>query len=110
MNTLSVVIPALNEEDGIGDIIRRVCSIEPRLPKVGIQKLEIIVGDDGCRDRTAEIVTDLAGMAELVDNEIDGLLLRPGDATDLARQLQRLMDNPDVSICLPGLHRSDRVG
>jgi glycosyltransferase involved in cell wall biosynthesis len=57
MNMLSVVIPALNEEDGIGDIIRRVCSIEPRLSKVGIQKLEVIVVDDGSRDRTAEIVS-----------------------------------------------------
>jgi len=57
MNTLSVVIPALNEEDGIRDIIRRVLSIEPRLHQIGIHNLELIVVDDGSQDRTSEIVS-----------------------------------------------------
>lgn len=55
MTTLSVVIPAYNEEDGIAAIIERVLAIEPELPKYGVDALECIVVDDGSQDRTAEI-------------------------------------------------------
>ncbi|MBC7236503.1 MAG: glycosyltransferase family 2 protein [Chloroflexi bacterium] len=53
--TLSVVIPAYNEENGIGAIIERVLAIKPDLAQVGIADLEVIVVDDGSSDRTAEI-------------------------------------------------------
>ena len=56
MNTLSVVIPALNEEDGIADIIERVLAIKGSLAKAGVSDLELIVVDDGSLDRKAEIV------------------------------------------------------
>ena len=51
---LSVVIPAYNEEDGIASIIERVLAIGPEL-KAAETELELIVVDDGSRDRTAEI-------------------------------------------------------
>lgn len=53
--TLSVVIPALNEENGIADIIQRVHAVEAALRDEGVEALELIVVDDGSRDRTAEI-------------------------------------------------------
>lgn len=56
MNSLSVVIPALNEEDGIADIIERVLAVKVPLSRVGVSSLELIVVDDGSRDRTADIV------------------------------------------------------
>jgi glycosyltransferase involved in cell wall biosynthesis len=56
MNTLSVVIPALNEEDGIADIIERVLATRTSLAQAGVENLELIVVDDGSRDRTPEIV------------------------------------------------------
>jgi hypothetical protein len=56
MTTLSVVIPALNEEGGIQDIMSRVLSTERELATVGIQDLELIVVDDGSADRTPELV------------------------------------------------------
>lgn len=52
---LSVVIPAYNEEDGIADIVERVLSVGPALEKIGVA-LELLVVDDGSKDRTAEIV------------------------------------------------------
>lgn len=56
MNKLSVVIPALNEENGIADIIERVLAIKEPLSGAGVDGLELIVVDDGSRDRTPEIV------------------------------------------------------
>ena len=57
MTTLSVVIPALNEENGIADIIERVLAVKAALAQVGVKELELIIVDDGSHDRTAEIVT-----------------------------------------------------
>ncbi len=39
MTTLSVVIPALNEEGGIAEIMQRVLSIRPHLPAAGVDRL-----------------------------------------------------------------------
>jgi len=55
MSVLSVVIPAYNEEQGIAQIIDRVLAIRSDLPEVGVTDLEVIVVDDGSRDKTAEI-------------------------------------------------------
>ena len=54
METLSIVIPAYNEEDGIAEIVDRVVTIRPDLRAQGVE-LEVIVVDDGSRDHTAEI-------------------------------------------------------
>jgi glycosyltransferase involved in cell wall biosynthesis len=62
MSVLSVVIPAYNEEQGIAAIIDRVLAIRPNLPEVGVTDLEVIVVDDGSRDKTA----DIAGQYEQV--------------------------------------------
>ncbi len=56
MTMLSIVIPAYNEENGISEIIERVLSIRSKLPEVGVDQMELIVVDDGSRDRTVEIV------------------------------------------------------
>jgi len=58
--TLSVVIPALNEEGGIADIIQRLEATEPALAAVGVTHLELIVVDDGSSDQTAEIAAGFA--------------------------------------------------
>lgn len=62
MTTLSVVIPAFNEEGGIEIIARRVLAIEPELKKVKVDSLELIVVDDGSKDRTAEIAGAIEGV------------------------------------------------
>jgi dolichol-phosphate mannosyltransferase len=50
---LSIVFPALNEEENIGDAVRSALSYLQGMSG------EVIVVDDGSRDRTAEIVTSL---------------------------------------------------
>ncbi|MBP7692637.1 MAG: glycosyltransferase family 2 protein [Anaerolineales bacterium] len=62
MTALSIVIPAYNEEDGIETIARRVLSVRDDLLKVGVDLAELLVVDDGSRDRTAEIAAGIPGV------------------------------------------------
>ncbi len=55
-NCVSLVVPAYNEEDGIGPVIERMLRVRQEMQKQGWM-LEILVVDDGSRDRTAEVVT-----------------------------------------------------
>ncbi|MCC6456226.1 MAG: glycosyltransferase [Caldilineaceae bacterium] len=56
MTMLSIVLPALNEEDGIQAIMARVLAMRAELEAVGLDELELIVVDDGSTDRTADLV------------------------------------------------------
>lgn len=46
--------------------------------------------------QTPVMVSNLGGMAELVTDGVDGLHFAAGDSADLARCLQRLIDEPDL--------------
>lgn len=63
MTILSVVIPAYNEENGIKEIAERVLAVEPALKKVGVDRLELLVVDDGSKDRTAEVASAIPGVS-----------------------------------------------
>lgn len=63
MTVLSVVIPAYNEENGIAEIANRVLAVGPALKKVGVDRLELLVVDDGSKDRTAEVATGISGVS-----------------------------------------------
>jgi glycosyltransferase involved in cell wall biosynthesis len=45
---------------------------------------------------TPVIASNLGGMAELVEDGVNGLVFEPGNAGDLARQLRRLLTEPDL--------------
>ena len=62
MTVLSIVIPAYNEEKGIAEIAARILSIEPALKKIGVDRLELLVVDDGSKDRTAEVAESILGV------------------------------------------------
>lgn len=62
MTTLSIVIPALNEESGIADIARRVLGVRAALADAGVEGLELIVVDDGSTDRTAGVARGIDGV------------------------------------------------
>jgi hypothetical protein len=71
MTTLSVVIPAFNEEDSIQEVMSRVLSVRTRLAACGIGGLELLVVDDGSRDRTPELVEATPG-ARLIRHRVNG--------------------------------------
>jgi len=78
--TLSVVIPAYNEQDGIAEIIARVLAVRPALKEHGVADLELIIVDDGSSDRTSEIVNSCAGV-KLVHHPVNkgyGAALKTG--------------------------------
>ena len=62
MTVLSVISPAYNEEKGIAEIASRVLSVEPALKKVGVDRLELLVVDDGSKDRTAAVAESIPGV------------------------------------------------
>jgi len=68
MTTLSVVIPAYNEEDGIAEIAHRVLAVREALRKVNVDDLELIVVDDGSKDKTVEIAGSIEGV-RLIQHE-----------------------------------------
>jgi hypothetical protein len=61
MPVLSVVIPAYNEEDGIAEIARRVLAVRDVLSQMGVG-LELLVVDDGSRDKTAQVASGIEGV------------------------------------------------
>lgn len=62
MTILSVVIPAYNEENGIKEIAERVLAVESALKNAGVDRLELLVVDDGSKDRTAEVAESIPGV------------------------------------------------
>jgi hypothetical protein len=68
MTTLTVVIPAYNEEDGIAEIVHRVLAVRSDLRKVDVDDLELIIVDDGSKDRTVEIAGGIEGL-RLIQHE-----------------------------------------
>ncbi len=60
MSMLSIVIPAYNEEKGIVEIMERVLRVRPDLVKAGVEEMELLVVNDGSKDRTAEVANQVA--------------------------------------------------
>src|SRR6185295_6641124 len=81
---LSILIPAYQEEATIGEILRRVASIDTE--RLGFEK-EIIVCDDGSKNRTSAIVEKLSTkkprirLAKHEQNQGKGAAIRTALAT-----------------------------
>lgn len=74
---LSVVIPAYNEEASIAQVVERV-----RLADTAGLELEIVLVDDGSRDKTAEAIRAIAGVKAVFHerNKGKGAALKSGFA------------------------------
>ena len=64
---LSVVIPAYNEESTIAEMIQRVKAVD-----LGAIELEIVVVDDGSKDRTREILKTIPGIRVVLHERNSG--------------------------------------
>jgi glycosyltransferase involved in cell wall biosynthesis len=60
---LSVLVPVYNEERTLEEVVRRVCAVQ--LPK------EIILVDDGSKDRSRELLTRLKEQNELANDSLN---------------------------------------
>jgi dolichyl-phosphate beta-glucosyltransferase len=65
METLSIVIPAYNEEQRLPATLDRILSYVDQSP---LPVAEILVVDDGSRDRTASLIEQRGGVVRLVSN------------------------------------------
>ena len=62
-NSLSIVIPALNEEEAIGSTISRCLDAREHIKRMaGLEAVEVIVVSDGSTDKTAEIARGFAAV------------------------------------------------
>ena len=59
-----MVLPALNEEGAIGDVLRRLRATGDSVERAsaGVARVQILVVDDGSTDRTAEVAGAVAGV------------------------------------------------
>lgn len=114
MPSITLMIPALNEERRIGSTLETVLGVLSRLPGVCVQ---VLVIDDGSTDGTAAVVRRYAGQhpaVELVQHDVnrglgqafrtalahakgDKFLIVPGDNDMPAATLRALLDGPDVA-------------
>ncbi|MCU0587243.1 MAG: glycosyltransferase family 2 protein [Syntrophobacteraceae bacterium] len=81
--SLTIVIPALNEEEAIGETIQKCLDARERiLRETPIGDVEIIVVSDGSTDRTAEIAQSYDGVKVIVhfDNLGYGAAIKSGFA------------------------------
>jgi len=70
MLKLSIVIPAYNEEDAIGDIVDRCISEKSNIiKKTPVEGIEIIVVNDGSKDKTDEIIKGYSKEVKLITFE-----------------------------------------
>ncbi len=78
--SLSVVIPAYNEEHAIAEIVRRVLKARATTQATGIGEVDLIVVDDGSRDGTAAVVSQIEGarLVRHVANQGYGAALKTG--------------------------------
>jgi glycosyltransferase involved in cell wall biosynthesis len=62
--TLSIVVPALNEEEAIGGVLRSCLDASAGIcEQGGVESVEVIMVDDGSTDATAEVAGSVEGVS-----------------------------------------------
>ena len=72
-HSLTIVIPALDEEEAIGSTIQRCLDAREEIKRAAdLDEVEIVVVSDGSTDRTAEIAADFDDVEVIVPNGVMG--------------------------------------
>jgi glycosyltransferase involved in cell wall biosynthesis len=65
------------------------------VPSVWLENAPVVISE-AFAARKPVVATDLPGMSELVEHDVNGLLFPCGDAIALGRAVSRLLDEPDI--------------
>lgn len=84
-------LPEYRNQQIVQDVFNRVDAIV--VPSVWVENSPLVIHE--AQGAGVPVITaDAGGMAEYVRHEVNGLLFRHRDPGDLARQMQRLVDDP----------------
>ena len=79
----------------------------PRLPLPVTEMVSPMKPFEAMAMGKAVVVSDVAALAEIVQDSVTGLTFRKGDSTDLARALRTLVEDPDLRAALGAAARTD---
>jgi glycosyltransferase involved in cell wall biosynthesis/MoaA/NifB/PqqE/SkfB family radical SAM enzyme len=99
-------LPEYKNQDIVRAVFDRVDAIV--VPSVWVENSPLVI-HEAQQARVPVITADVGGMAEYVGHEVNGLLFKHRDPIDLARQMQRFTDDPELAAHLGarGYLRSD---
>lgn len=66
------------------------------VPSIWVENSPLVI-HEALQARVPVITADVGGMAEYIHHEINGLLFKHRDVPSLAKQMQRLLDNPPLA-------------
>jgi glycosyltransferase involved in cell wall biosynthesis/MoaA/NifB/PqqE/SkfB family radical SAM enzyme len=87
-------LPEYKNQRIVAEVFDRVDAIV--VPSVWVENSPLVI-HEAQEARVPVITADAGGMREYVHHEVNGLLFAHRDAQDLARQMQRLADDPDLA-------------
>jgi glycosyltransferase involved in cell wall biosynthesis/MoaA/NifB/PqqE/SkfB family radical SAM enzyme len=87
-------LPEYRNQDIVRDVFNRIDAIV--VPSVWVENSPLVI-HEAQEARVPVITADAGGMAEYVQHEVNGLLFRHRDVDDLARQMQRLANDPGLA-------------
>jgi glycosyltransferase involved in cell wall biosynthesis len=90
-------LPEYWNVDIIKEVLNNVDAIV--VPSIWVENSPLVI-HEAQQARVPVIAADMGGMAEYVHHEVNGLLFAPRDSADLARQMQRFVDDPDFAAML----------
>ncbi len=81
----------------VPDVFDRIDALV--VPSIWLENSPLVI-HEAQQARVPVIASNLGGMAEYVDHEVNGLLFRPRDPVALARQMQRFVDDQELAMRL----------
>ena len=81
-------------DDIAGEVFNNVDAIV--VPSIWVENSPLVI-HEAQQARVPVIASDLGGMSEYVEHEVNGLLFTPRDSGELALQMQRLVDDPALA-------------